>query len=117
MPDIQPPETIKELPLAIIKNMITLATSGFGVVVALAWNDAIKKVVTDIVDPYFGNSGSIISLFIYAIAVTLLAVFVTMQLSSLQRRFEALQNAVVSKSLLASKMKHMNSKSKRKIRK
>lgn len=99
MPDIQPPENIKELPLAIVKNMITLATSGFGVVVALAWNDAIKKVVTDVVNPYLGSNGSIISLFIYAIAVTLLAVFVTMQLSSLQRKFESLQNAVVARTL------------------
>lgn len=114
MPEIQPPESIKELPLAIIKNMIALATSGFGVVVALAWNDAIKKVVTDIVNPYFGNSGSIISLFIYAIAVTLMAVFVTMQLSSLQRRFETLQNAVVSKTLLdAKKKKKAKSKTKK----
>lgn len=113
MPEIQPPESIKELPLAIIKNMIALATSGFGVVVALAWNDAIKKVVTDIVNPYFGNSGSIISLFIYAIAVTLMAVFVTMQLSSLQRRFESLQNAVVSKTLIDAKKKQSKRKSKK----
>lgn len=113
MPDIQPPESIKDLPLAIIKNMITLATSGFGVVVALAWNDAIKKVVTDIIDPYFGNNGSIISLFIYAIAVTLMAVFVTMQLSSLQRRFEALQNAVVSKTLIDAKKKQKKKKNKK----
>lgn len=113
MPDIQPPETIKDLPLSIIKNMITLATSGFGVVVALAWNDAIKKVVTDIINPYFGNSGSIISLFIYAIAVTLLAVFVTMQLSSIQRKFEALQNAVIARSMTKIETKKTKKKSKR----
>lgn len=91
MPDIKPPENIKDLPLSIINNMIVLATSGFGVVVALAWNDTIKKAVTDFVAPYFGDSGSIISMLIYSIAVTLLAIFVTMQLSGIQRKLEVIQ--------------------------
>ncbi len=90
MPDIQSPERIHELPAALIKNMITLATSGFGLVVALAWNQLINKVVQDYVDPYLGKGSGIFSLFVYAVIMTTLAVIVTMQLANLQRRLEAL---------------------------
>ncbi len=91
MPDIKPPEKITELPLAVIKNMIILATSGFGVVVALAWNELIKAVVEQYIDPILGKNSGVISLLIYAIAMTLLAVFITMQLSSLERSLESLR--------------------------
>ena len=56
MPDIKPPEKITELPLAVIKNIIVLATSGFGVVVALAWNELIKAVVAQYIDHLLGKN-------------------------------------------------------------
>ena len=90
MPDIKPPETIQEFPLALIKNMIMLATSGFGVVVALAWNEFIRNLVDNYVNPYLGNNSGLFSLFIYAALMTLLAVLVTMQLSSIERKLENL---------------------------
>ena len=76
------------MPLAILTNMVTLATSGFGVVVALAWNEAIKQTVATYIDPLLGETSGVISLFIYAIIMTLLAVLVTMQLAQLQKRAE-----------------------------
>ena len=91
MPDIKPPEKITELPLAVIKNMIVLATSGFGVVVALAWNELIKAVVAQYIDPLLGKNSGVVSLLIYSIVMTLLAVFITMQLSSIERRLENLR--------------------------
>ena len=65
-----------------------LTTSGFGVVVALAWNEAIKNAVQIYIDPFLGKSSGVISLFIYAIVMTLLAVSVTMQLARLQKTLE-----------------------------
>lgn len=91
MPDIKTPEKITELPLAVVKNMIVLATSGFGVVVALAWNELIKSVVTEYIDPFLGRGSGVVSLLIYAVAMTLLAVFVTMQLGNLEKRLENLR--------------------------
>ncbi len=88
MTKIETPDNPKDLPVAIIKNMISLATSGFGLVVALAWNEVIKKTVEEYVDPWLGKSGGIISMLIYAIVITLLAVIVTMQLSRLQKKME-----------------------------
>ena len=88
MTKIETPDNPKDLPVAIIKNMISLATSGFGLVVALAWNEVIKKTVEEYIDPWLGKSGGIISMLIYAIVITLLAVIVTMQLSRLQKKME-----------------------------
>ncbi len=91
MPNIHTPKNIEEVPLSIIKTMVGLATSGFGVVVALSWNEAIKKTIETYVDPWLGKSSGVISLFIYALAITLLAVFITMQLAVLQQKFEQLE--------------------------
>lgn len=97
MSKIETPETITELPLSIIKNIISLATSGFGVVVALAWNEAIKASVQQYIDPYLGKNSGVISLFIYALVVTLLAIFVTMQLAQMQRKLEKIKENVGKK--------------------
>ena len=88
MTKIETPDNPKDLPVAIIKNMISLATSGFGLVVALAWNEVIKKTVEEYIDPWLGKSGGIISMLIYAIVINLQAVIVTMQLSRLQKKME-----------------------------
>ncbi len=63
--------------------MITLSTSGFGVVAALAWNDAIQSFVKEYIDKYFSAGSGIISRFIYAIIITVIAVLVTYQLAQL----------------------------------
>ena len=67
--------------------MLTLATSGFGLVAALAWNSLIQEFVNKYVKEWFPQSG-IISLLIYALIVTILAVLVTYQLSSLSERLQ-----------------------------
>lgn len=90
MSKLTTPESIIQLPTMLIKNMISLATSGFGVMVALAWNEAIKSGVNNLIQPYFGQNSSVISLFIYAGVVTILAVVVTMQLTNLEKSLEKL---------------------------
>lgn len=90
MSKIESPKSLREFPLALIKNMTSLATSGFGVVVALAWNEAIKASVEHFIDPYLGKNSGVASLFIYATIMTVLAVIITMQLSTIQRRLEEL---------------------------
>lgn len=92
VPNINPPESLKEMPLAVIRNMAGLATSGFGVVVALAWNEAIKSAVETYISPLLGERSGVISLFIYAVVVTLLAVVATMQLSRVQKGLEEIES-------------------------
>lgn len=106
MADVTPPQSIKELPLAILHNMTALAASGFGVVVALAWNEFIRNFVTNYIDPYLGKNGSLVSLFIYATVVTVVAVLVTMQLSLAQKKLERIKERVsVTKTAPAKKTK------------
>lgn len=94
MATVKTARSLSELPSATIRSMIELATSGFGVVVALAWNEFIQKAVRDYLDPYLGKNSGLISMLIYAIIVTVLAVVVTMQLAYLQNRFEVLESKV-----------------------
>jgi len=86
MSKIQTPQHLDELPLAIIKNIITLSTSGL--VVALAWNELIRTAVSQYLTPILGEGGGIISLLVYSLVVTTLAVIVTMELAKVQRRLE-----------------------------
>lgn len=67
-----------------IGQLVDLSTSGFGLVAALAWNQVIQEVVTQYIKPFFGQNSGLISLLIYAVLVTLLAVLVTYNLSRLR---------------------------------
>lgn len=78
----------KKLSAAIIKQMLTLTTSGFGLVAALAWNSVIQEFVNNYIKKYLAFGSGIISLLIYAIIVTALAVTVTYQLGKLEEKFE-----------------------------
>ena len=65
----------------VTKEILKLSTSAFGLVAALAWNELIKEVVTMYIKPLVGGASGIVSLAIYAIIVTSLAVLVTINLS------------------------------------
>ena len=68
--------------------MLKLATSGFGLVAALAWNELIKTTINEYIKPKASVGSGIISLAIYAFIVTSLAVLVTLQLSKIARKLE-----------------------------
>jgi len=73
--------------IELVKQLVILSTSGFGLVAALAWNNFIQEFVNNYVKKWFPQGG-LISLLIYAIIVTALAVLVTYQLSSLSERLQ-----------------------------
>lgn len=82
-----PKETAKvKLHKTILEEVLKLSTSAFGLVAALAWNELIKEVVTQYIKPLDGESSGIISLLIYAVIVTTLAVIVTINLSKLTNK-------------------------------
>lgn len=68
------------------EQMLSLSTAGFGLVAALAWNEAIKGFVETYVQPYFPDT-AIYYKFFYAILVTVCAVLITYQLSQLASKF------------------------------
>ena len=83
MPEKIQPSEKKKLHKEILKQMVTLATSGFGLVAALAWNNVIQELVNTIIKPYLPQGSTLVSLFFYALIVTTLAVVTTYQLSKL----------------------------------
>ncbi len=76
------------LRLEITKQMVTLATNGLGLVAALAWNAVIQDAVNSYIKPFLPAGSGIISLLIYALLITVLAVSVTYQLAKLKERLE-----------------------------
>lgn len=78
----------KKLHVEVVKQMVTLATSGFGLVSALAWNSAIQEFVNSYIKKWLPQGSGVFSLLMYALIVTALAVFVTLQLSQLAQRLE-----------------------------
>lgn len=71
---------------ALQKEMLALATSAFGLIAALAWNEFIKELVTTTIKPLIGEGSGLISLLIYAVIVTVLAVLVTYNLTKLYKQ-------------------------------
>lgn len=59
--------TLKE---EVLDKMSALVTAAFGLVAALAWNDAIKTIFKEV----FGDSNTIGPMLIYASMVTIIAV-------------------------------------------
>ena len=56
--------------LQFVTTFSALITAAFGLVAALAWNQAIKMAI----DEVFGPESTLLGLFVYAILVTILAV-------------------------------------------
>jgi len=76
----------KKLREEIFNRMLQLATSGFGLVSALAWNDLIKDFISTTIKPIVGDSSNLISKLIYAVIVTVFAVVVTYNLARLSKK-------------------------------
>jgi hypothetical protein len=67
---------------AILQSMITLAGAALGLVCALAWNDAIKSTMKQVL----GEDDSLAGLYTYAVLATLIAVFVLIALAKAASR-------------------------------
>ncbi len=69
----------QSLKVEILSKMTDLATAGFGLVAALAWNEAIKSLFEMI----FPKAGNVIAQFLYAILITALIVVITLKLGKI----------------------------------
>ena len=66
--------------LDVIEKLAALITAAFGLVAALAWNDAIQSAFAQ----FFGEAGGLYAKFSYAILITVFAVIITLQLSKIK---------------------------------
>lgn len=71
--------TNKKLRLEILEKMTGLVIAGFGLVAALAWNEAIQDLFKRI--EIFGAKDSLLAKFAYALLITAVIVAVTYYLS------------------------------------
>ncbi len=78
----------KRLHIEVVRQMLTLATSGFGLVAALAWNNLIQEIVNNYIKKLLPTGSGILSLLVYAVIITAIAVFVTFQLSKLIQKLQ-----------------------------
>lgn len=82
----------RQLHIELIRQMVNLSTSGFGLVAALAWNSVIQELVNTYIKKWLPGGGGIISLLIYAVVVTAVAVLVTYNLSITLRHLQELRS-------------------------
>ncbi len=74
----------------VIDKMSQLMTSAFGLVAALAWNDAIKQTIASLGLKEYGP-------WVYAIIVTVLAVVLTMWIGRLASKAKVLDDKIKTK--------------------
>lgn len=86
-------EEKKDLKVEILEKIASLATAGFGLVAALAWNDAIKAIFNKF---FPAPGGNIIALSGYAVVITIIVVIITVQLG---RTVNLAKRRLVSKTL------------------
>lgn len=83
-----PQKQSNKLAGSIVSQMIQLSTAGFGLVAALAWNSVIQEFVSVYIKPHLPKGSGVLSLLLYAIVITILAVTVTYQLSKLLEKIK-----------------------------
>lgn len=66
-------EQVGEVKNQVLTTIATLMTTAFGLIAALAWNEAIKAIILEL----FPKQGGITGLLIYAILITIIAVIAT----------------------------------------
>jgi magnesium-transporting ATPase (P-type) len=71
-----------ELKKETLNRFTALITAAFGLVAALAWNDTIKALFVML----FGKAETFWAMLVYAIIVTLIAVYITYKLSKMSSK-------------------------------
>ncbi len=77
---------VSKLSEEIAIQTLTLVSSALGLIAALAWNQAITEYVNVYIKPYFAKGSAVISLFIYAIFITVITVIVAMQMARIKEK-------------------------------
>lgn len=78
----------------VIEQIAALMTAAFGLIAALAWNEAIKTLVAQFFD---SEDGQLMGLFVYAIIVTIIAVVATIVIARAAAKAKAADAKVEAK--------------------
>jgi hypothetical protein len=66
-------KNLTDMKIQVMETIATLITTAFGLIAALAWNEAIKALIIQ----FLGAGNGLTGLFIYAIIITIIAVIAT----------------------------------------
>ena len=66
-----------------LETFAALITAAFGLIAALAWNEAIKALIAQ----FFKSGNELMGLFVYAIIVTVIAISVTYIIAKMLSRY------------------------------
>jgi uncharacterized membrane protein YdjX (TVP38/TMEM64 family) len=66
----------------VIEKIAALITAAFGLVAALAWNDAIKAIFAQV----FDSADALMPMIIYAVLVTIIAVIATIWIGKISEK-------------------------------
>ncbi|TSC92707.1 MAG: hypothetical protein CEN91_379 [Candidatus Berkelbacteria bacterium Licking1014_85] len=78
------PKKISTFSKEYFKTVSTMLTTAFGLVAAFAWNEFIKRFISEFIAPGEGLKGMLI----YAILITIIVVLITLWLGSVASRFD-----------------------------
>jgi hypothetical protein len=78
-------EEKKSLRVEIFEKLTTLMVTAFGLVAALAWNDAVQTLFKEI----FGEQSNLAAKFIYASGITVVIVALTIQAGRVTERLKS----------------------------
>lgn len=67
-------ESVNTVKGKVMTTVATLVTTAFGLIAALAWNDAIKAIIAQ----FFKAGNGVTGLVIYAVLITIIAVIATL---------------------------------------
>ena len=70
--------------MKIVSESLSMMSTAFGLVAALAWNEAIKSLI----DEFVPKGKGVLSLFLYAVLVTLVVLIATSRLSKVKERLD-----------------------------
>lgn len=82
--NMDPLKQIQETQKAVKEKMLTLILGGFGLVAALAWNDAIQTLFNNL----FPQSNGLVGKFVYAILITAIVVIISLRLKKISEQKE-----------------------------
>lgn len=77
-----------KLHIALVKQLLTLSTAGFGLAAALAWNETIQTFINERIKPFVAQGSGLLWQAIYATIITVIAVLITYYLTKVTRRLE-----------------------------
>jgi len=66
----------------VVEKLAALITAAFGLIAALAWNDTIKAIFKAV----FGTAETVGAMLVYAVVVTIIAVFAAIQIGKVAEK-------------------------------